>query len=411
MVALNKVAVLCGGISAEHPVSLKSGATMIKSLGRAGFDVTPVVIGKDGTWSIIPGKGFEADVLGREVEGKHPKATVFGTPLAVALELVLLEIQVVVIGLHGPGGEDGSIQGFLQTAGLAYTGPDVPTSAVAMDKVLLKHVLRSAKLPTADWLDLGDPADEASLLAAIEAAAAWATKAGYPVVVKARTLGSSFGVGIAADRDGLEEVIRKIAPHKAGLFVEKAIQGTEVSCAVVGKGAAATALPAVEIVPRKNAWFDFESKYESGGALERIPAKIPAKAELEVRRLALAVHGLLRADGVTRTDMIIDGSGPKILETNTLPGMTETSLVPQEAAAIGWSLETLLTNLVESAWRRRHPEEAAYNQGDEPVPVQPDPDHRSRPRAGQPARGGRRPRGAAGGRDDDRRPRARSRRR
>jgi D-alanine-D-alanine ligase len=288
----------------------------------------------------------------------------------------------------------------------------VTTSALAIDKVLLKHVLRSAGLPTAEWIDLCRPEGAEAVAKATALAAAWARKHGYPVVVKARTLGSSVGVGFAADARALPEVVASIAAHGAGVFVEVAVQGTEVSCAVFGRGETARALPSIEIVPKKGVWFDFDSKYAAGGALERIPAKIPKKMETEVQRLALAVHRLIGAEGITRTDIILGKQGPVILETNTLPGMTETSLVPQEAAAVGWSLETLLTMLVEAAWKRRHPEApAAYNQPDESIVIEKAPDHRSRP--GAPRRPGRRggAGSSAGGGDDGRRPRARSPRR
>jgi D-alanine-D-alanine ligase len=222
-----------------------------------------------------------------------------------------------------------------------------------MDKVLLKRVLAGSGLPTPEWTDLGWPDDDASVLAACDQARKWAAAAsGYPVVVKARTLGSSVGVMFAADEAAMVEAIKTVAKERAGVFLERAVKGTEVSCGVVGTGAKARALPAIEIVPRKGSWFDFESKYAAGGALERIPAEIPPAAEKLVQAFALEVHRILRADGVTRTDMIVSESGPVILETNTLPGMTETSLVPQEAKAVGWSLETLLTMLVEAAWAR-----------------------------------------------------------
>jgi hypothetical protein len=206
--------------------------------------------------------------------------------------------------------------------------------------------------------------------------------------------------------------VTSIAAHGAGVFVEAAVEGTEVSCGVFGKGAGARALPSIEIVPKKGVWFDYDSKYAAGGALERIPARIPKRMEAEIQRLALAVHCLIGAEGITRTDIILGKDGPMILETNTLPGMTETSLVPQEAAALGWSLETLLTMLVEAAWKRKHPEApAAYNQPDEPVVIEKAPDHR--PRAGAARRPGLG--SGAGGRtrrgDDGRRPRARSPRR
>jgi D-alanine-D-alanine ligase len=326
---------------------------MIQSLVRAGFEVTPIAIGRDGTWSLLTTKdvdeGFPA-----EIEGAHPKAAIFGSALAITMDMIQQGIQVVVIGLHGPGGEDGTLQGFFETVGLAYTGPGVAASAVAVDKVLLKLILRGSGLPTAAWIDLGRPEDDAAIAKASDRAREWAAAAGYPLVVKARALGSSVGVAFAPDEAALVAAIGKIASERAGVFVEKAVAGIEVSCGVVGRGAQARALPAIEILPKKGAWFDFDSKYAPGGALERVPAQVDAATEERIRALALEVHAVIGADGVTRTDMIIGDRGPVILETNTLPGMTETSLVPQEAQAIGWSLETLLTMLVEAAWTRRH---------------------------------------------------------
>ncbi len=352
MSSVRHVAVLFGGISSEHVVSLKTGATMVRGLVRAGFQVTPVVIGLTGTWCLTTPDSVSAG-LPAKVEDVLPGAAQTGDALTVAGELIRRGVQVVVIGLHGPGGEDGSLQGFLQTARLPYTGPGVAASAIAMDKLMLKRLMKAAGLPTADWIEFeAEDTTPERFPAAVERARAWSAPGGWPVVVKARTLGSSVGVAIAQDPQGLEKAMTEVARERAGLFIERAIRGVEVSCAAFGSGESTRAFPAIEIVPKKAAWFDFESKYASGGAVERIPAQISPTAEARVRELAIAVHRLIGADGITRTDMIVEGDSPKVLETNTLPGMTETSLVPQEARAIGWSLETLLTRMVENAVSR-----------------------------------------------------------
>jgi D-alanine-D-alanine ligase len=351
--AARPVAVLFGGVSSEHPVSLKSGTQIVKGLVAGGFEVIPVVIGKDGVWSLVP---IEAALrgYGDEVRGAAPGALVFGDALETTREIKRRGADVVVLGLHGPGGEDGVLQGFLEIAGLKYTGPGVAASAVAMDKLLLKRVLRGAGLPTADWIefeadDFSAPRREATLLRA----EAWATEEGWPVVAKARSLGSSVGVAVVPDAASLRKSMLAVVAEGAGVFLERGLKGVEVSCASFGLGAEAVALPAIEIVPQKAAWFDFESKYAPGGSLERIPAQIAAKDEKRVREIAVAVHRLIGADGVTRTDMIVTTAGPVVLETNTLPGMTETSLVPQEAKAIGWSFEELLRRMVANARARR----------------------------------------------------------
>ncbi|HYC77143.1 MAG TPA: D-alanine--D-alanine ligase [Planctomycetota bacterium] len=347
------VAVLFGGTSAEHGVSLKSGATIVRGLRRAGYDVVPVVIARDGTWSIV-GADAATGGFGGAVPSAPAGAERSGSALETTLELKRRGVDVAILGLHGPGGEDGSLQGFLQVAGLRYSGPGVAASAVAMDKLLLKRVLRGSGLPTAEWCEISEGGvDDAALSAAIDRAATWANARGYPAVVKATTLGSSVGVAIARDETSLRAACRTVAAEGVGLFVESGLAGPEVSCAVFGRGAEARALPAIEIVPRKAGWFDFASKYEPGGAIERIPAQISPDAEARVREIALATHRAIGADGVTRTDFIVTADGPVVLETNTLPGMTETSLVPQEAAAVGWSLEELLRRIVENARARR----------------------------------------------------------
>lgn len=346
------VAALFGGVSAEHGVSLKSGAQIVRGLAAAGFTTLPVVVGRDGTWNLttldVVARGF-----GAEVPGALPGAAASGSALVVAAELKRRGADVVVLGLHGPGGEDGSLQGFLEIAGFKYSGPGVAASAIAMDKLLLKRLLAGAGLPTAEWIEF-EPADFApDKRAGAEARALrFAEDGGYPVVVKARTLGSSVGVALATDAASLREGIAAVLAEGAGLFVERGIKGVEVSCGVFGTGASAFAFPAIEIVPRRAGWFDFASKYAPGGSLERIPAGISAADEARVRDVALRTHRLLGADGITRTDMIVGADGPVVLETNTLPGMTETSLIPQEARAIGWSFEELLRRIVLEARAR-----------------------------------------------------------
>lgn len=346
------VAVLFGGVSAEHPVSLKSGRAMIRGLVDGGFSVVPVLISKDGRWSFVSIAAADAG-FGGDAPVAPSDARFSGGPAEAALKLIAEGVDVVALGLHGQGGEDGSLQGFLQTVGLKYTGPGVATSAAAMDKLLLKRILRGSGLPTADWISFEDEdATPARLPAAIARARAFADESGYPVVVKALTLGSSVGVAVVPDAAALEGAMLAVWREKSGLFVERGLAGVEVSCAVFGEGAAAFALPAIEIVPKKAGWFDFESKYSQGGAEERIPARISAAMEERVRVVALEVHRILGADGFTRTDMIVTDQGPVVLETNTLPGMTATSLVPQEAQAIGWSFPELLRRMVENARRR-----------------------------------------------------------
>ena len=342
------VAVLMGGTSPEHGVSLKSGATMWRGLASAGHRVLPVVVSRDGLWNLL-----DASVLPEQLPSEAPGAPALphrrGDALAVTALLKAEAVDIVMIGLHGPGGEDGSIQGFFEVAGIPYTGPGIPCSAVAMDKLWLKRLLKAEGLPTSEWIEFSDDEIRGGDIDALARKAhAWVVSAGdYPVVAKARHLGSSFGVAFVPDAAALHGALATVLAARDGLFIERGIRGTEVSCGVVGHGASAVVLPAVEIVPKNATWFDFASKYQSGGSLERIPAEVPPETESRIRELAGRVHALLDAEGITRTDMIVDEHGPWILETNTLPGMTATSLVPQEAAAIGWSLERLLETMID----------------------------------------------------------------
>ncbi len=347
-----RVAVLMGGVSPEHAVSIRSGATMWRGLVSLGHEVVAVVIGRDGAWNQLS-DSVTPDQLPEDLLGTPLVPHVRGDALSITVALKSLGVDIVMIGLHGPGGEDGSLQGFLEVAGLPYTGPGIPCSTVAMDKLWLKRILRDMGLPTSAWIEFSEdelnPDGFDSLLAKTES---WIQQAGgYPVVAKARHLGSSFGVAFIGDAAALRPGLLKVLDAGDGLFVERGIKGVEVSCGVIGHRAESIVFPAIEIVPRAG-WFDYESKYQPGGSLERIPAQISATNEARVRELALAVHCLLDAEGITRTDMIVDSAGPWILETNTLPGMTATSLIPQEARAIGWTLEKLLTRLLEIGFAR-----------------------------------------------------------
>lgn len=347
------VAVVMGGTSPEHPVSLKSGATMWRGLVARGHRVVPVIIGRDGVWSRLDTTVLP-DQLPASVDSVVGLPHVRGDALQITTVLKSIPIDIVMIGLHGPGGEDGSLQGFFEVAGLPYTGPGIPCSAVAMDKLWLKRLLKAVGLPTAPWIEFTDlEVAEGKIEALAAKTHAWIVAAGgYPAVAKARHLGSSFGVAFVANESSLRAALESVIHAKDGLFVERGIKGVEVSCGVIGRGAQSTVLPAIEIVPKKAEWFDFESKYQSGGSIERIPAQVSPTDEARIRELALAVHCLLDAEGVTRTDMIVDAHGPWILESNTLPGMTATSLIPQEARSIGWTLEDLLDRMLEIGFAR-----------------------------------------------------------
>lgn len=335
----NDVALLCGGHASEHVISIQSGRTLLSALGEAGYSVHPVVIAEDGTWNQLPlvpagSSGVLPDRARREVAG----AVRTGTALEIASGLFARGVRVVVLGLHGRCGEDGSIQGFLQTAGFAWTGCDVVASAIAIDKLHLKRLLLGAGLPTPAFREVTHPST-------IEEAA---RELGTPLVVKACALGSSVEVHVARDPESAIAAAARVLALEGRVMLEAFVRGVELTVPVVGSGRRARALPVIEIRPRKADWFDYRSKYEDGGADELVPAPIDPGLAAHVSATAVEIHRLIGGRGVTRTDFMVDKeSGPLVLEINTLPGMTDASLVPKAAAASGLSLKDLVRELVE----------------------------------------------------------------
>ena len=343
------VALLCGGDPSEHAISLQSSRTLLRAAVEAGYAVHPVCIGEDSTWNLLPSVSGDDPALPSALEtrvaSRAPGAVSSGSALEIAGALRAMGVEVVVLGLHGRGGEDGRLQGFLETAGFGYTGCDVIASAIAIDKVHLKRMLVGAGLPTPAYreLRLGPESDQA-----VERAA---RDLGLPLVVKAPALGSSVEVHLAEDVESAQRAVAGV--FEAGsrrVLLEQCIKGRELTCPVTGSADAPRPLPIIEIRPHHAEWFDYSSKYDVGGAEEIVPAPIDEELARSVEDLALRVHRLIDARGVTRTDFLVDREGrPFILETNTLPGMTDASLVPKAAGAAGIALPDLVASWIEEA--------------------------------------------------------------
>ena len=301
-----KVALLAGGTSGEREISLSSGKGAQAALEEAGFDVT----------FLDPAN--KAD-LGR---------------------LIADDFDVAFLCLHGKGGEDGSIQGLLETIGLPYTGSGVWASALAIDKEKAKMFYRAAGISTPESLAITRDGDYS--LEEI------AQKMGGSCVVKPNTEGSSLGVFIVKPDDDLEECIDQAFQVGERLLIERYVEGTELTVAVVGADTP-EALPIIEIVPQSDS-YDFESKYAPGGSQHICPARLDEAVARRIGDLAVRAHQALGCFGVSRSDFLLDADGePWILETNTIPGMTETSLLPDAARAAGVSFPELCTNLVKYA--------------------------------------------------------------
>ena len=322
------VAVLMGGASGEHDVSLSSGRGILANLREDRYLPLPVTIGRDGAWT-IEGVGT-------------------GLPLWEGLGVVAARAQVVFPALHGPNGEDGTMQGLLQLAGLPYVGSDHYASALAMDKPRAKDVYRCAGLSTPDQVEI----TRFSRAAGGDLLEETVRRLGLPCVVKTPRLGSSVGVDIARDRAGLARILGEILPIAGGVMIERFVTGTELTAPVLEDPdtGAPVALPLIEIRPKTSGWFDYDAKYRMGGADELCPAPISDELTRQVQEIGLAAHRALDCRGMSRTDVIVGEDGtPWVIETNTIPGFTPTSLLPQAAAAAGIDYPALVDRLIRRA--------------------------------------------------------------
>lgn len=304
-----KVAVLMGGTSAERPVSLMSGSGVLAALQSQGVDA------------------HAFDPQDRElVELKHEG------------------FDRVFIALHGRHGEDGTVQGALELLGIPYTGSGVMASAIAMDKVMTKRVWVAEGLPTPRWLWLAPDRQERADVIAVP------DELGLPLIVKPPREGSSIGITKVQGYSQMADAVKLASQYDADVLCEEFIDGIEVTCAVLGQGASARALPVIRIdAPDGN--YDFEHKYFSDDTGYRCPSGLPADEEAEVQRLTLAAYRTLGCRGWGRADLMIRSSDrkPFLLEMNTSPGMTGHSLVPMAAKVAGMSYEQLCVHLVRHA--------------------------------------------------------------
>jgi len=304
--AETKVLLLKGGTSGEREISLSSAEGVAAALRVCGFPVTEVDTGRDGYLHAIA----DADA------------------------------DVVFICLHGKCGEDGTVQGLCELMGKPFVGPGVLASALAMDKSRAKVFYIASGLPTPNSVTLhrGVPYSIDEIIAAV----------GEKSVVKPATEGSALGVSIAHSPEELDDAISAALAIDEVALVERFVEGVEVTVAVLGNDHP-EALPVIEIVP-KNEFYDFESKYAEGGAQHICPARISPEQTEACQRIAVTAHKVLGCRGVSRSDLIIDASGTCwLLETNTIPGMTKTSLLPDAANTVGVGYPQLCRLLVEYA--------------------------------------------------------------
>jgi D-alanine-D-alanine ligase len=303
-----KVAVLKGGRSLERGVSLRSGARVEDALERLGHEALALDVGPD---------------LVERLGAERP--------------------DVAFVAMHGVGGEDGTAQELLEILGIPFTGPGVAACARCMDKVLAKHAMREAGLPTPDWFAFNETAFRE--LGAADALGRLEQSLGFPLVVKPSRGGSSLGVKFAAAAAEVPQALVSAFSYDERVLLERFVEGRELAVSVLG----GEALPVVEAIPAKGDRYDFEARYEIGRTSFVCPAELSSEEEGAVTEVALAAYRALGCAGFARIDLILAADGPQVLEANAIPGLTDTSLLPQAAEAAGMSFEHLVERILDLA--------------------------------------------------------------
>ena len=357
-----RVAVVYGGRSSEHAISCVSAGSILRNLDPERFEVTAVGITPGGSWVLTDGRPETLAIT----DGTLPGVTgASGTELALAADParrgqllslgeaagdVLAAVDVVFPVLHGPYGEDGTVQGLLELAGVPYVGAGVLASAAGMDKEFTKKLLAAAGLPIGDQVVLR-PRDESLSLEERE-------RLGLPVFVKPARGGSSIGVSRVTSWDLLPAAIETARRHDPKVIVEAAVPGRELECGVLefpdGHLEASTVgeIRVTGVGGREDGFYDFETKYLDDGAELDVPAKVDDAVAEEIRALSIRAFQAIDCQGLARVDFFLTDNGPVINELNTMPGFTTISMYPRMWAASGVDYPTLLATMVETAVAR-----------------------------------------------------------
>ncbi len=307
---MSRVAVLKGGRSLERGVSLKSGARVEDALERLGHEVSGIDVGHD-----------------------------------LVVRLRTLRPDAAFVALHGRDGEDGTVQELLEIVGVPYTGSGVSACMRCADKVVAKHVFRDAGIPTPDFFAFSEAAFKE--LGAAEALGAIEERLGFPIVVKPSDQGSALGIKFARAAGDVPAALVAAFSYSDRVLLERHVHGRDLAVSILD----GEALPVVEAVPRDEDFYDFEARYEIGRTSFQCPAELGGALTARAQELALAAHAALGCGGVSRVDLMLDeGSGElSVLEVNAIPGLTETSLLPQAADAAGIGFDDLVARILAGA--------------------------------------------------------------
>jgi len=351
-----RVAVVFGGRSSEHSISCVSAGSIIRALHEGGYHVVPIGIDQQGQWSVqssdpqlLQIHDGQLPQVTRSAEAVSPTA---GDESVAATSTSLSDVDVVFPVLHGPWGEDGTIQGLLELAGVPYVGSGVFASAAAMDKSQCKRLLKAEGIGVVSWVDL----NRRSWAQSTDSLIAGCESLGYPLFVKPARAGSSIGVSKAHDRDELMRAIDEAFTHDPRALVESAVEGAreiEVGVITDAFGNTSASVPAEIVVRSGHEFYDFEAKYLDDSVDLIVPAELSAEQSHAVRALACRVFEVLGCEGLARIDVFIDSAGSiHVNEVNTMPGFTSISMFPRMWAATGMDYPTLVDHLVRDALRR-----------------------------------------------------------
>jgi D-alanine-D-alanine ligase len=343
-----RIAVVMGGPSVEHEISLRSGLEVMATIDQSTYRARAVVVSRKKEFFYCdPGKqALSADDLGDPASSGR-----FRGPCTPSSSAELWEqCDAAFLALHGSFGEDGVIQGYLDTVGIPYTGSGVSASAAAMDKIVSKFIYIHSGLTVPAWSLYGKAYTETTF-------GGIAAKHGFPCYVKCPQSGSSRLMDRATDSASLKRIIAELSPHSDRLLIETAVTGIEFSCGILEKeNGELISLPPVEIRPGASGtggFFDYTAKYTDGGSEELVPAPRPVPLLERVQKASIAAHRAIGCSGISRTDMMYADDTLFVLETNTLPGLTSNSLLPKAFHAVGGTYAGLIDVMIRTALAKK----------------------------------------------------------
>lgn len=315
-----KIAVIMGGKSAEHEVSLNSGKAILKNIDKKKYNVLPVVITRNGRW------------------------TTAKTQTTLNTLKKIQNIDLALIMLHGPYGEDGTIQGLFEMLDIPYTGAGVFSSALAMNKLKTKEIMLANNVLVPKFFTFSSyewQRNQDNIIKKI------IKKLGFPCVVKPNDLGSSIGISIPKNKTNLKKACKLALKYSKQILVEEYIKGREIHCGVLGNEKP-KALPLDEVFPKKE-FYDYEAKYKKGMSFHQTPANLPKKLTSKIQKQAIKIYKLALCQGMARIDFFVKGKKIYFNEINTIPGFTETSILPKEAKISGISFTKLIDMIIKYA--------------------------------------------------------------